>query len=176
MSWSDFFGRLLGLPPVEAPPPTAPPPQPPAASAPAPSTSPDPRKPIPFDYDDPRIPETSRAHVQIVRTLIAEVEARAQKKGVGPTDLIDLYQMRDNHLPTLLLSYVEIPAEHRAEIFRRTGHSASFILNEGLDKMAARLRAMSRSLAQGDLDAFAANTRFIDTRYGSDFSPIDPLD
>lgn len=181
MSWSDFFARLLGVAPSQgaaqgpAPPPSAAPPPPaaPPAAPPAPRASPDPRPPVAFDYDDPRLPENARGRIAIVRTLIAEIEARAQTKGVGATDLIDLHQMRDNHLPTLLRSYVEIPAEHRAEIFRKTGHSASYILNEGLDKMATRLRAMSRSLAQGDLDAFAANTRFIDTRYGDEFSPLD---
>ncbi|AHE54973.1 hypothetical protein [Sphingomonas sanxanigenens] len=171
MSWSDFFARLLGLSP-------APPHEPPSASpaappAPPPLPSADPRPPVPFDYEDPRLPDGARPRILTIRTLIAEVEARARTRGIAATDLIDLQQMRDNHLPTLLKSYVEIPAEHRAEIFRKTGHSASFILNEGLDKMATRLRGMSRSLAQGDLDAFAANMRFIEARYGDDFSALD---
>lgn len=168
MSWSDFFARLLGVPPApsgEAPS-ASPAPPPPLPSA-------DPRPPVPFDYEDPRLPDGARPRILTIRTLITEVEARARTRGIAATDLIDLQQMRDNHLPTLLKSYVEIPAEHRAEIFRKTGHSASFILNEGLDKMATRLRGMSRSLAQGDLDAFSANMRFIDARYGDDFSAFD---
>lgn len=174
MSWSDFFNRLFGLspaPPRDAPP--IAPAAPPAPPAPPPLPSSDPRAPVAFDYEDERLPDGARPRILTIRTLIAEVEARAQTRGIAASDLIDLQQMRDNHLPTLLRSYVEIPTEHRAEIFRKTGHSASFILNEGLDKMATRLRGMSRSLAQGDLDAFSANMRFIDARYGDDFSALD---
>ena len=40
-------------------------------------------------------------------------------------------------------------------LFRTTGRSASFLLNDGLEKLAIRLRTMSRSQAQGNIDAFA---------------------
>lgn len=167
MSLARFFDRLLAAlaggdePSRDAP---APAPRP---DAPPPATR------IEFDLDDPRVPETSRRRVETVRTLLAEVEARAAAKGIAGSAVIDLRQMRDNHLPGLLKSYVEIPAEHRAEIFRKTGHSASYILNDGLDQMAARLREMSRELAQGDIEAFAVNMRFIETRYGEQYSPFD---
>lgn len=168
MNSPTFFERLMGflLGPDPAVPDGTPrdaPPTPPAGSA----------SPAAFDYDDPRIPDTSRQRVAIVRTLIAEIEARAAAKGVTGPVLVDLKQMRDNHLPTLLASYIDIPAEHRAEIFRETGRSASYILNDGLDKMATRLRAMSKDLARGDIEAFSINSRFIESRYGDDTSPFD---
>ena len=66
----------------------------------------------------------------------------------------------------MLRSYADIPPEHRAEIFRETGRSASFLLNERLDKIVDRLEEMSRQLARGNLDAFSENIRFVDTKYG----------
>ena len=87
--------------------------------------------------------------------------------------LIEIHQISDVHLPTLIKSYIDIPAAHRAEVFRKTGRSASFLLNDGLDKMADRLRSMSLSMAQGNIDAFASTMRFIDMRYGANGLSID---
>jgi hypothetical protein len=128
---------------------------------------------IAFDFADVRIPENARPKIETIRGLIADIEQRVAADEAWCTTLFELGQMGNVHLPTLLKSYIEIPAAHRAEIFRKTGRSASFILNDGLDKMDARLREMSASLAQGNLDAFTANMRFIDGRYGAGFAPLD---
>ena len=108
-----------------------------------------------------------------MQALIADIEARAAVESEWSPVLLELRQMGDVHLPTLLQSYIDIPPAHRAEIFRKTGHSASFALNDGLDRMADRLREMSSSLAQGNLDAFTANMRFIESRYGAGYAPFD---
>jgi hypothetical protein len=57
-------------------------------------------------------------------------------------------------------------------VFRETGRSASFLLNERLDKILARLREMSRQLARGNVDDFTQNIRFVDMNYGQT-SPFD---
>jgi CII-binding regulator of phage lambda lysogenization HflD len=124
-----------------------------------------------FSAEDPRLPDASRPIVARMLALIADIEARTQDESLLVSALAEVRQMRDSHLPRLVLSYAEIPPEHRAEIFRKTGRSASYNLNQGLEKMVARLETLSRSLAQEDLDSFADNLRFIDHRYGSD----DPL-
>lgn len=121
--------------------------------------------------EDPRLPDASRPIVARMLALIADIEARTQDDSLLVSALAEVRQMRDSHLPRLVSSYAEIPPEHRAEIFRKTGRSASYNLNQGLEKMVARLETLSRSLAQEDLDSFADNLRFIDHRYGSD----DPL-
>jgi hypothetical protein len=155
-----FLDRLLGL--FRGPPPRDPEPAP----------APTPAK-IDFDFEDRRIPEAARPKISKIQSLIADIQERAAADTMWSPILFELRQMGDVHLPTLLKSYIDIPAAHRAEIFRKTGHSASFILNDGLDKMATRLREMSASLAQGNLDAFTANMRFIDGRYGAGFAPLD---
>lgn len=124
-----------------------------------------------FSAEDPRLPDASRPIVARMLGLIADIEARTQDDSLMVSALAEVRQMRDSHLSRLVTSYAEIPAEHRAEIFRKTGRSASYNLNQGLEKMVARLETLSRSLAQEDLDSFADNLRFIDHRYGSE----DPL-
>lgn len=145
----------------------SPPPREPEAASAAPPAK------VAFDFDQPGIPDTARPRIETVRKLIADIHKRAAADTMWSSVLFELHQMGEVHLPTLLQSYIEIPPDHRADIFRKTGRSASFILNDGLDKMAARLREMSASLAQGNLDAFTANMRFIDGRYGEGFAPSD---
>ncbi|WP_230769242.1 hypothetical protein [Sphingomonas sp. Leaf4] len=140
-------------------------PLPPATDAPGPT-------PVParagIQPDDPRLPDTSRPLVARLLGLIDDLEARAGRDAVLIATLTEIRQMRDDHLPRLIASYAEIPPAHRAEIFRQTGRSASYKLNQGIERMVERLQTLSRSLAQDDLDSFADNLRFIERRYGDD--------
>jgi hypothetical protein len=117
---------------------------------------------IEFNLDDSRI-----------RELITDIDKRAAQQEAFCPNGIEIRMMRDVHLPKMLISYIEIPEQHRAEIFRKTGRSASYMLHEGLKKMADRLTAMSTSMAQGNIDTFTSNLRFIESRYGEEFTPLD---
>jgi len=141
----------------------------PARPDPAPASSLPPVPPV--STEDPRLPDASRPLVARLLGLIADIEARTHDDVLMVSALTEVRQMRDSHLPRLIESYAEIPASHRAEIFRQTGRSASYNLNQGFEKMIARLETLSRNLAQEDLDSFADNLRFIENRYGKD----DPL-
>jgi hypothetical protein len=120
---------------------------------------------------DDRLPDSSLARVQEIRKMLGELDQRARERSLFDEKL-ELERLRGKHLPALLRSYADIPPEHRAEIFRETGRSASFLLNERLDKISDRLEEMSRQLARGNLDAFSENIRFVDTKYGAS-SPFD---
>lgn len=120
---------------------------------------------------DDRLPDSSLAKVQEIRRMLSELDQRARERSLFDEKL-ELERLRSKHLPALLRSYADIPPEHRAEIFRETGRSASFLLNERLDKITGRLEEMSRQLARGNLDAFSENIRFVDTKYGAS-SPFD---
>lgn len=98
--------------------------------------------------------------------LISDIVDRRDESGGLASTHAEVQQIRDVHVPQLIASYAEIPPQHRAEIFRSTGQSASYNLNAGLDRVIARLEQMSRSLAQDDIDGFADNLRFIEQRYG----------
>jgi hypothetical protein len=141
----------------------------PARPDPAPASSLPPAPPV--SAEDSRLPDASRPLVARLLALIADIEARTHDDALMVSALTEVRQMRDSHLPRLIESYAEIPASHRAEIFRQTGRSASYNLNQGFEKMIARLETLSRNLAQEDLDSFADNLRFIENRYGKD----DPL-
>jgi hypothetical protein len=138
----------------------------PATTAP-PAPAPTPAAVTAFDYTDKRIPDASRTPIAKVLALITDIETAAVDEESWSPHLIEIRQLSQVHLPALIKSYIDIPAAHRAEIFRKTGRSASFLLNEGLEKMADRLRTMSLSLAQGNIDAFTSEMRFIDMRYGA---------
>jgi hypothetical protein len=142
------------------------------APAPTPPAVAEPER-IEFDLNDPRIPDNSRKLVKTIQELITDIEKRAAQQEAFCPNGAEIRMMRDIHLPKMLISYIEIPEQHRAEIFRKTGRSASYMLHEGLKKMADRLTAMSTSMAQGNIDTFTSNLRFIESRYGEEFKPLD---
>ena len=131
---------------------------------------PAPRKPA-FDYDDPRVPTGARDKVRTILSSLAEVEGMMDREQVQAVSRTEIELMRDEHLPKLVKSYIDIPSAHRAEIFRKTGKSASFIPEESLSTMQARIDEIARNLAQHDLDAFSSNAAFISRRY-SDNDPF----
>jgi hypothetical protein len=151
---SSFWDRLmkaLGPPPAESADPVP-------EAAPAPSPSIDPR--------DERIPDVTRPKLFQILGMIDETETLAQRHAKFAQYVAEVRQMRDQHLPKLITSYIDIPAQHRAEIFRRTGKSASFVLNEALDRIIKRLDEMGQSIASDDIDTFTQNLGFIEYRYG----------
>lgn len=127
--------------------------------------------PLGADWKE-RIPRAAYQRVIQVRDLIGQLEKASAERGMQ-TELDELGRIKDTHLPRLLQSYIEIPAEHRAEVFRETGRSASFLLCESLDKMLARLRDMSSQLARGNITTFAENVRFVDLYYEQSKGPFD---
>jgi hypothetical protein len=145
-------------------------PEPGSAPAPTAAPPPAPRKPA-FDYDDQRVPTGARDKIRTILTSLAEVEGMMDREQVQAVSRTEIELMRDEHLPKLVKSYIDIPSAHRAEIFRKTGKSASFILEESLGTMQARIDEIARNLAQHDLDAFSSNAAFISRRY-SDNDPF----
>jgi hypothetical protein len=129
-----------------------------------------PSPPLIDNYDD-RLPPSSQQTVREIRDMLGELEKRASERSLID-ETLELQRLKTRHLPSLLRSYVEIPPEHRAEVFRETGQSASVLLNERLEKILDRLHEMSRQLARGNLNAFSENIRFVDMQYGSS-SPFD---
>lgn len=152
----DWFRKILGSSPEAAPP----------AASPAPP-------PVPrVDFDDQRLPESARKEAKSIADVISRLMAQADQSAFDRIVLGELVQLRDEHLPKLLRSYIDVPAEHRKEIFKKTGRSASFVLEEALGKMRARVEALSRDLAQSELDAFANNADFVSRRYGKVEDPF----
>ena len=131
-----------------------------------------PLPPVAIDYEDERVPATAKDRVRRILACLQEVELAMSRESIPGFSRIDVEQMRSHHLPKLVKSYIDIPAAHRSEIFRKTGKSASFILNESLDKMQGKIDEILRNLAQHDIDAFTQNTQFIGQRYADEDNPF----
>lgn len=144
-------------------------PEPEGGPAPAPSAPPAPAHGV--DYNDERVPSPARKKIAAILAAFEEVAAMMDREQVQAVSRTEIELMRDEHLPKLVKSYIDIPPAHRTEIFRKTGKSASFILEESLDTMKARIDEIARNLAQHDLDAFSSNAAFISRRY-SDGDPF----
>lgn len=118
------------------------------------------------------IAKSSLERVLSIRDLVRDLEKETTTRGMQ-TELDELGRIKGTHLPRLIQSYIEIPEQHRADVFRETGKSASFLLNESLDKMLARLRDISSQLAKGNITTFAENVRFVDLYYEQSKGPFD---
>lgn len=134
---------------------------PPAATAAPPQTR--------FDFSDPRIPGASQPKIGVILKTLSEIGELAQRNGnSGAGEYLDEARRIENvYLPELMASYFAIPEQHRAEIFRRTGKSASYQLNERLDTIIGELQEIARYFANGEMDKFSGNLKFIDKRFGS---------
>lgn len=124
------------------------------------------------DPDMQGIPADARPRITTINELLASIDRRIGQDLLGQPLVIEMEQMRDRHLPKLLRSYVEIPSDHRREIFNKTGKSASVHLAESLDAMVSRLKEIDRSLASENLDTFEDNARFIARTYGRGTDPL----
>lgn len=77
----------------------------------------------------------------------------------------DVRRLIGEHLPDMVASYTRIPAHLRGE--QRSGKTADQQLTEGLSRITDEIDALSRKLAEGDIDALATEARYLDYRYGN---------
>lgn len=125
-----------------------------------------------LDLDDLRLPERARQQARAIDETVGQLLAQNGGSAFDQIVIGELRQMRGEHLPKLLRSYIDVPPQHRKEIFKNTGRSASYLLEDALDKMRGRVEALSRDLAQSELDAFSNNAEFINRRYGQIDDPF----
>ena len=159
--WSRFWDDAFGTSPAPAA----------DAAPPAPDPIPEaPPEPVPDDTlemaSSQRIPAKCRDKAAEVIASIEVLRGRMADRSSTDPLRIEVDAIRSRHLSEALHKYADIPEEHRAEYFRRTGRSASFHLAETIDVMAKRLEEISKTLASEKLDNFANSNRFIDTQYG----------
>jgi hypothetical protein len=90
-----------------------------------------------------------------------------QLAGIDPSEpaVGDVRRLIGEHLPGMVASYTRIPAHLRNET--RGGKTADAQLIEGLGKIGEEIDALSRRLAEGDIDSLATEARYLDYRYGN---------
>jgi hypothetical protein len=126
-------------------------------------------------YPDPKmpgIPADAREKVKKINELMKYISKRVEGQMLSQPLIIEMEQMRDIHVPKLLLSYTEIPEAHRRQIFNRTGKSASVHLGESLSAILARLNEIDADLAQQHISTFENNANFIAQTYGAKSDPL----
>ena len=90
-----------------------------------------------------------------------------QLAGIDPGEpaVGDVRRLIGEHMPGMVASYTRIPAHLRGE--QRGGKTADQQLTEGLSRITDEIDALSRKLAEGDIDALATEARYLDYRYGN---------
>jgi len=90
-----------------------------------------------------------------------------QLAGIDPGEpaVGDVRRLIGEHLPGMVASYTRIPAHLRSE--QRSGKTADQQLTEGLSRITDEIDALSRKLAEGDIDSLATEARYLDYRYGN---------
>lgn len=151
-----FFRRMLGLP-VDPPQPLTPRTSPAGVSANA-------SAPKKTNVNNPDLPQKVKDKLPALLRRIEEIHARADDDQ-AMSEMTQLERMRNDHLEKVLGAYLEIPKEHLNEIYVKTGKSASFHLNDAIDKMAGKLEEISRSLAANKINVFEDNTSFVMQNY-----------
>src|SRR4028118_1634147 len=98
-------------------------------SGPRPTPAPPiPGDPLGGDWKE-RIPQSSLKRVLAIREAVRELEQETATRGMQ-AELDELGRIKATHLPKLIQSYIEIPEQHRSDVFRETGKSARFLLND----------------------------------------------
>lgn len=129
-------------------------------------------EPVYSDPEMPGIPDSARPLIKEINDYLRSVNKRLDGNVLGQPIVIETEQIRDRHLPKLLKSYVEIPSEHRRDIFNKTGKSASVHLAESLEAILKRLREIDKDLSREHIDTFEDNARFVQKTYGRNDDPL----
>lgn len=163
----DIFGGIFGQTGVPAP-----------AAAPAPAVATavpeEPAAPVPPPRvsDNPRIPGVARPVVLQIEAKIERILGAIDRHELGDMTPREMTDLRDVHLPALIASYVDIPADQRARIFEERKKSASYVLKESLETISEDLDETIARLAQRNISAFEDTNRFIADRYGKRKDPF----
>jgi hypothetical protein len=98
-----------------------------------------------------------------------------QLDGIDPAEpaVGDVRRLIGEHLPGMVASYTRIPVHLRNE--QRSGKTADQQLTEGLSRITDEIDALSRKLAEGDIDALATEARYLDYRYGNAMDDLGKL-
>lgn len=84
---------------------------------------------------------------------------------------IEVRKLVGEYLPETVATYRKLPSHLRSEK-RADGKSPDEQLTENLGKISKEIDGITRTLAQGDLDALSVRGRFLEYKYGDPESPV----
>jgi hypothetical protein len=110
------------------------------------------------------LPAPATRQLDAISQQLPLLESRLAEAPILDPLAQDARRLMGKHLPELIERYERVPAEYRAE---RDGEGLTvderFV--QGLDAAKTALDDLGRKLAREDLDAFATQGRFIESRY-----------
>jgi len=111
------------------------------------------------------LPAPARAEIDAISQKLPALKQSLER--VEPIDpkAQDARRLMSIHLPGLIDRYLNVPAEFRAQADGE-GLTVDQRLVEGLAAARTAIDEISQDLAQGDLNAFETQGRFIKSRYG----------
>lgn len=115
--------------------------------------------------DMPGLPSNCRPLVKKVNDLMEQIEKRIEGDPMSIPLVVEMGQMRDIHLPRLCRSYIDMPEQHRKDVYARTGKSASYVLGTSLESMIGRLQEIDKALARQQIATFEANASTVNDIY-----------
>ena len=110
------------------------------------------------------LPAPATRQLDAISQQLPLLESRLAEAAILDPLAQDARRLMGKHLPELIERYERVPAEYRAE---RDGEGLTVDerLVQGLDAAKTALDDLGRKLAREDLDAFATQGRFIESRY-----------
>jgi hypothetical protein len=111
------------------------------------------------------LPPPARSEIDSISARLPALRQSLERIGTLDPQAQDARRLMSIHLPGLIDRYMNVPAE-----FRRQEDSEGLTVDqrlvEGLAAARTALDEISKDLAQGDLNAFETQGRFIKSRYG----------
>lgn len=111
------------------------------------------------------LPAPARSEIDTISARLPLLKQSLDRIGTLDPKAQDARRLMSIHLPGLIDRYLNVPAE-----FRRQEDSEGLTVDqrlvEGLSAARTALDEISQDLAQGDLNAFETQGRFIKSRYG----------
>jgi hypothetical protein len=106
-----------------------------------------------------------RAHLDSVKTSVAEVLPRLVGTGQHDADLYTVKETVLSYLPQTLANYVALPPVFRTSHALKDGKTARQLLSEQLALLDTQLREVVANVASADAQALLANGQFLEMRF-----------
>jgi len=112
----------------------------------------------------PALPAPAVAVVDRIGSQLDGLGVQLEGFGEDRPEAVEIRKLVGEQLPEVVATYTRIPPHLRSEA--RTGSSPDHQVVESLEKISGEIEGLTRALADGDIDALAVRTRYLDYKYG----------
>jgi hypothetical protein len=112
-----------------------------------------------LDVQRRALPAPAAREVDRIMVQLDQLAPQLAKLDPGSAMAEDARRLMSDHLPRLVRSYADVPAQHRA------GTEATARFREGLRVVGEEIDRMTTTIARDSLDALEVEGRFLEQRY-----------